>query len=269
MRNYIYYFIVLLIFLPSVAFSATVAEADSAYNAGNYEKAIGLYEDVISEQGTSAEIWFNLGNAFFQTDNFGKAMLCYQRARKLSPGNKEINNNINYLAGKIEDANKAEQRGKRLNTAEDEMTFFQAVHKSVAADVTSNTWAVCGAVAFILFSLCVALYIFSRNVLLRKTGFFGGFILLGISMICVVFAYMAAGEYHSKEYGVMQAYKSTLLTQPGADSPTPEKSVVLTRGTKVRIVSEETNAEGTVTWYKIRLNSDYMGWVSAEDVEII
>ncbi|MDE5880189.1 MAG: SH3 domain-containing protein, partial [Muribaculaceae bacterium] len=47
------------------------------------------------------------------------------------------------------------------------------------------------------------------------------------------------------------------------------KDGVLTKGTEVRIVSEETDAEGNVTWYKVRLNSDYIGWVAADDLELL
>ena len=115
----------------------------------------------------------------------------------------------------------------------------------------------------------MALYLFSSNVLIRKTGFFGGIILLGISMICVVVAYMGAAEFDNHEYGIIMAYKTELKIEPGSSSEKNSNEGVLTRGTKIRIISEETDAEGTVNWYKVRLNSDYIGWVPAKDVEVI
>lgn len=246
-----------------------VAKADSAYNAGNYLEAIDIYREVASQEGTSAALLYNLGNAYLQQDDYSNAMLCYQRAKKLDPNNKLINSNLSYLAGKVEDANKAEQKGKRKKVVEDTPNFFQNMHSTVAENTASNTWAGWAAALFLLFAGCVCLYLFSSNVILRKTGFFGGFILLGFCIICLVCAYSAAAAYENHEYGVVLSYKVELRTEPASNENTDKNEGVLTRGTKVRIISEETDAEGNVSWYKVRLNSDYMGWVKAKDIDII
>ena len=247
----------------------TVSQADSAYLAGDYLQAIELYRGVAEEYGVSASLLFNLGNAYLQQDDYGNAMLCYQKAKKLDPSNKRINSNLSYLQGKVEDANKAEQKGKRKKVTEDTPNFFQSVHTSVAQNTSSNTWAGWAAASFLLFSGCVCLYLFNSNVLMRKTGFFGGFILLGISMICLVFAYMGAAETENHDYGIILTYKTALQTEPNSASDAKTNEGVLTRGTKIRIISEETDADGQVNWYKVRLNTDYIGWVPAKDIAII
>lgn len=245
-----------------------VSSADSAYNAGNYSEAIALYNDVLNEQGSSAALLFNLGNAYLQQDDYGNAMLCYRRAKKLDPSNSKINSNLNYLTGKVEDANKAEQKGKRKKVTEDTPNFFENVHSSVATNTSSNAWAAWGAGFFILFSGCVCLYLFNSNVLMRKTGFFGGFILLGLSMICIVCAYSGAAEAENHDYGIVLTYKTSLQTEPASGNKETDEGI-LTRGTRVRIISEEIDAEGNVSWYKVRLNTDYIGWVPASDIGII
>lgn len=249
--------------------SVTVSEADSAYMAGDFHKAASIYREVAEEHGVSGALLYNMGNAYLQDGDYGNAMLCFQQAKKLDPSNKLINTNLQYLSGKIEDANKAEQKGKRKKVTEDTPNFFQNINKTVAQDTSSNTWAGWAAATFLLFAGCVCLYLFNSNVLMRKTGFFGGFILLGISMICLVCAYMGAAEAENHEYGVIMTYKASLQTEPTNKNTKENNEGVLTRGTKVRIISQETNAEGMVTWYKVRLNSDYIGWVEAKDVEII
>ena len=263
---YISYIIFLLASVFTTASANEIATADSAYNEGDYNAAIAGYIKVSEEQGVSAPLLFNLGNAYYQAGDYGLAMLCYQRAHRLDPSKKEIKRNLNFLSEKIEDANKAEQHGKRLKVTEDDMNFFQSLKKSISENTASNTWAVWSVVCFLIFAGCVALYLFTSEVLLRKAGFFGGLVLLGISMICIVFAYMgaAAGEEH--DYGVITAYKVTLLTEPSRNSKEGE---VLTRGTKIKIVSEETDAEGVVIWYKVRLNSDYIGWLPADELAVI
>lgn len=262
----------LLIALFSGCFTAAgstlTAEADSAYKAKDYERAVQLYKSVADEHGTSVALLYDLGNAYFHQGDYGNAMLCYKRAHRLDPSSSEVNANLTYLTSRVEDANKAEQKGKRFKTGTDEPSFFQSVHKYVAEDVSSNFWASFAAAGFIIFVGCAALYIFSRGVVLRKIGFFGGIVVLGVSIVLLLFAFMGARAYHNESEGVLMAFKTTLQTEPGKESE-QDKGQVLTKGTVVQVLSEEVDAEGNVTWYKVRLNSDYIGWVVASDLQII
>lgn len=242
--------------------------ADSAYLSGNYELAVDAYQELAETKGTSAGLLFNLGNSFYHTGNLGMAMVNWERARRLDPGEKEINANIRYLDGKVEDTNKSLQKGKRMPLNPDEPSFFENLHNILAKNVTSDTWAIWGAVFFLLFAGCAALYMFSKNVGVRKSGFFGGFALLFASLVSVAFSFMSANAFYSEEEGVLTGYKCELLTEP-AKPGNEDKDPVLSQGTKVRIISHETNAEGEVTWVKVRLNSSYIGWVKASDVEMI
>lgn len=261
--------LMMAVMLPQIVMgNDMIASGDSAYMAKDYDKAISLYRTAMDEEGYSAPLLFNLGNAYYQMSDYGRAMVCYLHARRLDPRNAEINANITYLRSRVQDANKAEQRGKRLKVTPDEPSFFQSVHTAVAKDVSSNVWAVLGAVCFIIFIGCTALYIFTRGVMLRKIGFFGGLIMFLLSLMFELFAFMGARAFNSRGDGVVTAFKTTLLTEPGKDSEN-EKGGVLTKGTEVQIVSEETDAEGNVTWYKVRLNSDYIGWVQRDQIEIV
>lgn len=270
MKNCKLFTVVLILFtgIQILNGAPNVAEADSAYLAGDYVLAANLYSEIAAEHGVSAQLLFNQGNAYFQEGDYGNAMLCYQKAKKLDPGNKRINNNLKYLESKVEDSNKAEQRGKKRKVEADTLNFFQTIHKKIAGDSSSNAWAGWAATCFLLFSGCATLYLFTTNVLLRKTGFFGGFILLGLSMIFLVCAYSAAAEAENHEYGVVMGFKTALHTQPTLSDKNKNEGI-LTRGTKVRVISEETDAEGNVTWVKVRLNSDYIGWIEASDIAMI
>lgn len=266
-------FIFLAILFSSFAeapsgFASLVEQADTAYSHKQYAEAVKLYQTVISSEGTDAQLYYNLGNTYYQMGDYGNAMLSWLRGRKISPSNKEINANIRYLQSKVEDSNKAEQKGKRYKTSPDEDAFFQSIHTVIAKDTSSNVWAVWAAACFLLFIAALASYIFSRNVPVRKTGFFGGIICMAAVIIFICFAFMAAKQQNSSDAGVVMAYKVALMTEPGKEVD-PLKAMTLTKGTVVQILSEEIDAEGKVTWYKVRLNSDYIGWVSASDIEIV
>lgn len=243
----------------------TLQRADIAYSAGRYAEAVALYNEAAESEGTSAGLLYNLGNAAYQTGDYGTAMASWLRARRLNPSDADINHNIAYLQSKVEDQNKAEQRGRRLAVTPDEPSFFGSLHRALAENVASDRWAGWGAACFVLFVGMVALYIFSRNVAARKTGFFGSMGLLTLTVIFVTLAFMSARAAEASDEGVVSAFKVALATEAGK-APAQGKGHVLTKGTRVRILSEESDAEGNVTWVKVRLNSDYIGWVPASDI---
>lgn len=243
------------------------AMADSLYVHGEYAKAAEAYSAIAQVDGDSPQLLFNMANSYAQTGNLGKAILYYSRASRLAPTNKEIRNNLNYFASKVEDSNRAELRGKRISVAPDHATFFQTVNKFICEDFPVNMWAYIGVVAFIVLICLIAVYLFCSDVRLRKIGFFGGIASFFVSLICIVFAFMSASYHDSNDKAVLMTYKTELLIEPSSDAKSA--SNLLCQGTRFDIIAEETDVEGIPTWYKVRLNSDIEGWLRASDIEII
>lgn len=246
---------------------AQTKDADQLYANGEYEKAADAFLAIASDEGTSASLYFNLGNCYAQTGNLGNAILYYSRAARLDPRNKEIKNNLNYFSSKVEDSNRAELRGKKISVAPDPETFFTTAHRVIAEDRSSNFWAVLSAGSFVLLIALVAVYLFCGNIMLRKTGFFGGIIMLACSIMFLVFAFMSAEAFESHDKAVLMAYKTQLLIEPSSDAKPAANQ--LCQGTVFDIVAEESDVEGHPTWYKVRLNSNIEGWIKADAIEII
>lgn len=242
-------------------------QADSAYRAKNYTLAVEAYDSVARTYGTSAALYFNLANAWYEGGNTGMARLYLERAHKLDPGNKEIRNNLDYVAMKIQDANTADLKGKKGNIKPDEPDFWDGVTRSICEDRTSNYWAGFAAMSFLLLISSVALYMFTASVAARKVGFFGGLIFLFFTVVFLIFSFSAARYFDSRDEGVITAYKIELLTEPSPDS-SPVTSP-LNRGTKLRVTSVETDLSGKPAWYRVRLNRTNSGWVPSADFELI
>lgn len=68
-------------------------ECNRLYHGGDFEAAIGCYEQV----GTSAELLFNIGNSYARLDRTGPAVLYYLRALCLAPGDPNILGNLSRL----------------------------------------------------------------------------------------------------------------------------------------------------------------------------
>lgn len=241
--------------------------ADVAYNSGDYSRAVEIYDSVMQREGTSASALFNLGNAYYKTGDMGRARICYERARRLAPRNKEILNNLAYLTSKVDDANVAMAGKDKERVTQDAESFWHTVHNTIAVESTSDSWALLAVMAFVLLIGAVALYIFSRNVAARKAGFFSAIIFLVCSASFVAIAFISASESESGKNVVLTGYKVSLLKEPREDAQPSWES--LTQGTRLKIEDEETDASGKPVWYMVRLNSRLSGWVKASELEVI
>ena len=73
------------------------SKANKHYENSEYEEAISLYEEVTSRDIADKVLYYNLGNAYYRTENLGKALLYYERALKLSPRDEDIQYNIEFI----------------------------------------------------------------------------------------------------------------------------------------------------------------------------
>lgn len=247
--------------------NATLGNAQKAYEAGEFAKAAGIYEEIAKSQGVSAALYANMGNAYAKAGDYGHAFLCYERSLYLNPSDKEVRNNRAYILSKIEDGNKANAKGKKISVVADSPSFFSKVGDFIKHSHTSNTWAVWGGISFILLCGCIAVYFFRQEILLRKIGFFGGFGMAFLTVIFLWFAFASAKAVSTHDQGVVMGYKVTLLAEPFSSAK--PSSIPLERGTKLDVIEIEKGKENNPEWYKVRLNSDIVGWIPANDFEVI
>lgn len=88
--------------------SAQEAEAqfrsgNAAYQAGRFEEARDAYEGILAAGSESATLYYNLGNAYFKLGDLGKAVLSYERARRLDPGDEDIRANLDLANSLLAD----------------------------------------------------------------------------------------------------------------------------------------------------------------------
>ena len=67
-----------------------------AYNQGQYEQAIEKFQS-LAEEGISASLLYNLANSYAQNGQSGMAILYYERAARLAPGDSDIQGNLELL----------------------------------------------------------------------------------------------------------------------------------------------------------------------------
>ncbi|MDE6011898.1 MAG: BatD family protein, partial [Prevotella sp.] len=156
--------LLLLLLLPVSAGAVTKADADSAYVNEDYRKAIEIYEALLQD-GVSPELYYNLGNAYYRVDDNTHAILNYERALLLAPGDADIKFNLQM----------AQSRTVDKIVPESEMFFVTWYHSLVnLTDVDGWAYLALGSLALAI--ILALLYLFSGSVLLRKVGFFGGIV---------------------------------------------------------------------------------------------
>lgn len=80
-----------------ISVEALLEQANTSYSRGAYEESIPIYLAVIERVGHSPAIHFNLGSAYARINDYGRAILHFQRARVLDPADGEILANLNHV----------------------------------------------------------------------------------------------------------------------------------------------------------------------------
>jgi tetratricopeptide (TPR) repeat protein len=71
------------------------------YEKGEYSEAAAQYENILKAGYQSGPLYYNLGNTYFKMGDMGKAVLNYERARRLIPRDADLNANYRFARAKI------------------------------------------------------------------------------------------------------------------------------------------------------------------------
>ena len=241
--------LLLMLLLPLGAHAVTKAEADSAYARGQYQQAISDYEELL-KGGASADIYYNLGNAYYRTENITRAVLNYERALLLSPGDRDIRFNLQLARSKTIDK----------IVPESEMFFITWYHSLVNL-MSVDGWARLAIVLLALVIILSLLYLFSDRIWLRKVGFFGGTFLLVVFVLANIMAWQQKQNLLYRKGAIVTA---SSITVKGAPAKNGTDLFILHEGTKVIITDDAMKA-----WKKIRLADGKEGWIESQKIELI
>ena len=241
--------LMLLLLLPLGAGAVTKAEADSSYVHEHYQQAAKQYEALL-KQGVSADIYYNLGNCYYRMDNMTLAVLNYERALLLSPGDKDIRFNLQMARSKTIDK----------ITPESEM-FFVTWYRSLVNLQSVDAWARLALIALAIAIVLALAYLFADRIWLRKVGFFGAAGLLFIFLISNLFAWQ-------QKRGLDHRTGAVIIRSAVNVKSTPSKNgtdlFILHEGTRVTITDDTMKG-----WKEIRVADGKQGWLETKEIEVI
>lgn len=227
----------------------TKKNADDEYKKGNYVQAIRDYEELL-KKGPSVELYYNLGNAYYRVDNITRAVLNYERALKLSPGDEDIRFNLQMARSKTIDK----------ITPKSEM-FFVTWYKSLVNITSVDGWAKTA-----MFSLAIALvlvlcYLFGRKLIIRKAGFYGAVAFMVLFVLSNVFAYAQMQILTQRSGAVVVSPSAALRKTP---VPNSEYNSIIHEGSRVEIVDDTMK-----DWKLVELEDGREGWMLSSQMERI
>ncbi len=241
--------LLMLLLVPLSAGAVTKADADSAYTKENYQKAAQIYEQLL-KQGVSADLYYNLGNSYYRMDNMTKAVLNYERALLLSPGDGDIRFNLQMARAKTIDK----------IVPESEM-FFVTWYRSLVSFQSVDAWARLALISLVTAIILALAYLFANAIWLRKIGFFGGLLFVFIFIFSNLFAWQQKRALIHRTGAIITNAAATIKSTP---SKSGTDLFILHEGTKVNIT------DGTMKgWKKIRVADGKEGWLETKEIEII
>jgi tetratricopeptide (TPR) repeat protein len=225
----------------------TFSKAQQHYKSGEYAAAAELYQELLEDDMVSASVHFNLGNTYYKMDSIAKAILYFERANKLSPGDEAIERNL-QMAYK-----------KTAHEPTNSKGTFAAISNWLSG-WPHNFWAYTSVALLLLGFAGWFTYLFVKVLKWRKVSFYAGVILIGLGLIATTFAWINQSAMTHSDEAIIMVPVIEVMSDPAKNSG---KVTELSAGKKVTVIRENKN------WYEIKLGDRKSGWVSKTGAEMI
>lgn len=230
--------------LAAEAVETIISEGNGHYMNREYDLAAKRYQDVIAQGFESGELYYNLGNAYFKQGKLAEAILYFEKALLLKPGDEDIRQNLALANSRIID---------KIDSIPD--FFLKKWIQGIQGLLSPDQWAILSFVLFIFALVGFSLFSISKRIVIRKSAFSAGVILLIVFVVCLL---LMSGRIRK-----IQQHDSAIIMESSvnARSSPDEQSTnvfVLHGGTKVELM------DSVLNWQEIRLANGNKGWVPEE-----
>jgi len=219
--------------------SAQFAKANQEYAAGDFKAAIDDYEELVRSGRDTPNLFYNLGNAYFRKNDFGRSILSYERALALDPHHPEAEANLRIARDEARALELVPNRWERIFAFADE-----------------NQYALAASISFWIGIFSVAAWILGRR---RGRGAIALSILsLSIFAIAVGASYELSHGKNGRELAIVTGDKveARLATADNAN-----RVLALPAGSEIKIVSQRGD------WVYAVLPNNLRGWIPSNSAE--
>ncbi|MCB0704977.1 MAG: SH3 domain-containing protein [Saprospiraceae bacterium] len=224
-------------------------KAQQAFDSADYQEAIEEYTGLLKAGYQSAELYYNLGTSYYQSSDLASAILNLERAKRLAPRDKDIQNNLEIALG----ATKNELIPLPA-------FFLSRGWQSVFNFFSLRTWTI-GSL-FVLFCSIAGgiIWLLARQPRWRRGAFWFGVGMFLLALVCFAAAKSHGQWEKDNSLAVLMERQASLQSEPSADSP-------VVREVYSGLLVEVIGFEGV--WYQVSLQNGEHGWLPAEILERI
>jgi hypothetical protein len=224
----------------------SLVKASELYSAGDFKGAYDIWMSLYDSGLHSASLNYNIGNACFKLNDVPGAILFYERALLLKPGDEDINYNLGIARTLVVD-----------KFAEIPEVFFVTWFNFISLSLSTNSWALISIVTFILTLIFISVYFYTSRYMLKITGFWLAVFLLLVSIMSLTFSVRNKNLVYHNTHAIIF---SPAVNGKSSPDQSGKDLFVLHEGTKVSVEDE------LGEWYEIRLSDGNKGWVPSNSL---
>lgn len=227
-----------------------MARANESYDRGEYAEAVQQYESLLDRGYEDTAIFYNLGNAYLETGDVGRAILNYLRARRLSPRDPDIADNLALALDMTVDRIEADR-----DSLVESVSYFG--HRWA----TPNELGIAAILLWAAIGTAIgALIIWRAFPLRRAMRAATAFATVSTAMLFLLVASMTYANPYDNT-GVVTVASIEVVGGPG---PQYSDEFTLHSGAQVRVAGSRHG------WLKIELpGGELSGWVPSHSIEIV
>ncbi len=256
--------LLLLIFALAVAFphlalageqsakakaEALMAEGNKDYQSQKYDSAVTAYHKVLDLGYIGTSVYYNIGDAYYREGKLGYAILYYEKALKLSPGDNDVIHNLEIANARTID---------KVNTLPP--FFLFQWWESFLGLLTVNGWTYTAYICLLLVLGSILLYFFAKRPGVQRASVFSGFISILLLVFTASVVAVTVNRALNVKYGVIVSPVVSVKLSP---DQTSNDAFIVHEGLKVRELEQVGN------WIEVRLADGKEGWVLQSEVGTI
>ena len=246
---------------PAEVFQA----GNTSYEAGDYLAAVEAYRRLTDVGVVNGDLYYNLGNAYYKSNELGHAVLFYVRALRLQPRNDEAKENLGLARSQLRDKQFVKEQNRLVKG-------FIWLHNNLS----TPEMLVFASASYILLCLLTIIFVFGNTRIVaaayRKVSVLSPGRLIGltraqdllVAMGIAVILLATSGISSYRKLAVDRSEGVVLMEEVAVfGSPTDDATLQfkIHEGTMVTINDRRAR------WTKIALPGGMSGWVATESIE--
>jgi tetratricopeptide (TPR) repeat protein len=247
-KKIIYILIVLISTFSVAQNNALFNKGNSLYNEGKFQDAINTYEQILETKNHSAELYFNLANAYYKLNRIAPSIYYYEKALQLAPNDKDIKHNMSFAQNMTIDAIEVLPE-----------IGFSKITNQIINTYSFDTWALFSIIFVVVFIILFIAYYYSYTSASKRFTLLSSVFALSMAIISLTFAFKRYNYDQQDKPAIVFVSESEIKNEPNLRS---EIAFKLHEGTKVQVLEIYNK-----NWKKIKLADGKTGWIPSEDIK--